>query len=330
MISQKDIAKKIGVSRELVCKVLSGRMGTTRVKPVLRKKIIRTAKALGYLPNRNALGLFSGKRGAIAIFINPWGTDGTEFFKTLVSGISEALRPTMYHTWLCLFDTSRRLEQRMDIRELRSRVDALIIGGVYHQKILPVLRKVEKAGIPVVTFFEVHVPTHLPNVTTDARLQGRLATEHLIARGCRRIAHFSVHTIRAKGYRDALRAAGLLYDASLVVDTGDYEMANGHRTTRELLDRNVTFDGIFAHSDHLAFGAMQELIQRGIRVPRDVKIIGVDDAPLCLAGPVALSTVTSECYALGREAVDMINRKLAGEKVESRQIRPRVIQREST
>ena len=332
MVSQKHIATKLGITQALVSRVLSGRMGTTRVSPALRKKIIGMADALGYMPNRNALGLSSGKRGAIAVFVYSWGADGTEFTCNVLHGISNALQPTRYHIWLSMFRDTREFRRQLDIREMHNRVDGLLVGGAVPASILPLLRKVEKVGIPVVTFFEEPwTLKKIPNVSISNRMHGGgSGTEHLIARGCRRIAQISARDARVEGCKDALRAAGLPFDPRLVVDAGGWKIEHGRSATRELLARNVAFDGIFAHSDHLAFGALQELQVRGIRVPEEVKVIGVDDAPLCLGGPISLSTVTSECYAVGREAVDIISRRLAGETVQSRIFPARVIQRGSS
>jgi DNA-binding LacI/PurR family transcriptional regulator len=331
MVSQQDIARKLGISRELVSKVLSGRMGTTRASPELRKKILRKAKDLGYLPNRNALGLFSGRRGTIAIFISPSGVDGAEFTRRTLEGICDTLRPTMYHMWLSILAHGRQFQRQVDIRELHNRVDGLLVGLGTRLDVMPLLRKVEKAGIPVVTFFgETYLKNKIPNVSVDPRMQGRLATEHLIARGCRRVATISILQSRYLGYRDALRSADLTINPRLLVEVKDWGIEAGRQAMCQLLDRNVAFDGIFAHSDYQAYGALQELLRRGVRVPEDVKLIGVDDAPLCRASTVTLSTVTPECYALGREAVDMISRRIAGEVVESRNLQSRVIQREST
>jgi LacI family transcriptional regulator len=331
MVSQQDIARELGISRELVSKVLSGRMGTTRASSELRKKILRKAKDLGYMPNRNALALFSGRRGTIAIFISPSGVDGAEFTRRTLEGMSDTLRPTMYHMWLSMLPHLSQFKRQVDIRELENRVDGLLVGGGTRMEVMPQLRKVEKAGIPVVTFFdETYLTNKLPNVSVNAQMQGSMATEHLIARGCRRIATICTQEGRYLGYRSALRNADLAFDPQLLVEMMGWSMEDGRQAMCQLLDRNVTFDGVFAHSDHQAYGALQEMLRRGIRVPDDVKILGIDDAPICLASAITLSTVTPELYALGREAVDMISRKIAGEVVESRTLRPCLIQRQST
>jgi LacI family transcriptional regulator len=331
MVSQQDIAEKLGVSQGLVSKVLGGRMGTTRVDPAVRKKIIRASEALGYLPNRNALGLFSGKHGAIALFFRPWGAEGTDFTRLVLEGMSAALQPTRYHIWLGMYTNAREFRRQLDIREMQNRVDGLLVGGALPRETLPLLRKVEKAGIPVVTLIEDYwTMKNTPNISISDRTQGQLATAHLIARGCRRIAHLSFRESRYKGYQDALRAAKLPLDPRLVVTAKGWSIEQGRIATRELLARKVAFDGIFAQSDLQAFGALQELQLRGVRVPEEVKLIGVDDSPICFGGPVSLSTVTSECHALGRAAVEAISRRLAGETVLSRTIPTRVIHRDSS
>jgi LacI family transcriptional regulator len=330
MVSLKDIAAELGISIGLVSKVLNGRMGTTRVSPHIRKKILKKAQLLGYAPNRNALALLAGKNGAIGIFINPWGEFGTEFIHSFLLGAADALKSSSYHMWLNFFSYDRDFYQQMDIHDMQQRVDGLIVGGHPHPELLPHLRKVEKAGIPVVTFFDAITTTPIVNLSVANQLQGYLPTEHLIALHCKKIAHFKTREARYNGYVAALQDHGFKLDPALVVTCSSFGIANGRAAIRQLLQACTPFDGIVAQSDHQAFGACLELLARGYSIPDQIRITGVDDSPICLASPVQLTSVTSECNQLGRLTIDTLLKKLAGESVKSILIPPRLVNRSST
>ena len=90
------------------------------------------------------------------------------------------------------------------------------------------------------------------------------------------------------------------------------------------------FDGVVAQSDHQALGVLQELLHRDIKVPDAVRVIGVDDSPLCDASPVPLSSVSQEMTEVGRRAVDLLMKQIAGEPVKSVVVPPRLHIRTST
>ena len=330
MVSLKDVAARLGVSMGLVSKVLSGRMGTTGASPRLRNRILKKAREMGYSPNRNALALIAGRKGAIGIFINPWGESGTEFIQYFLGGVCEGLKQTPYHTWLNYFRRDGEFHEQMDVQDMKHHIDALMIGGASHPKLIPQLRAVEKAGIPVVTFFTDQLTKAPANVTVDAVRQGYLATEHLADRRCLRIAHFRTGEGRYKGYLAALRACDRRLDPALIVKCAGFSLADGRAATRSLLQKRIKFDGIAAQSDHQALGACLELAERGIGVPNQVRVIGIDNSPFCLASPVPLSSITSECDQIGFIAVKSVLKKLAGENITSILISPRLVVRSST
>lgn len=330
MASLKDIANELNISESLVSKVLNDRMGTTRASSRLRNRIVKKAQAMGYKPNRYAIALAGGRKGAIGIFINPWGEYGTEFSQSFLAGVSESLKSTPYHIWLNFFRRDSEFHEQMDIQDMKNRVDGIMIGGFPHPKLLPHLRSVEKAGIPVVTFFERQIAKTPANITVDIVHQGYQATTHLADRGCFRIAHFHTRDERYKGYLSALLDADRRMDPALIVKCVSFSVADGRAATRRLLQSGIEFDGIVAQSDHQAFGACLELLDRGIGVPDQVRIIGVDDSPLCLASPIPLTSVTSECDRIGSIAMEFMLKKLAGDEIVSTLISPRLVKRSST
>jgi LacI family transcriptional regulator len=195
---------------------------------------------------------------------------------------------------------------------------------------LPHLRRLERAGLPVVTFLESEYARRPVNIAVDNYLQGYLATEHIMVRGCEHIVHFRVGDARYEGYAGALREKGRRLDPALVVRCPHYSVMDGRLAVRKLLRSQIKFDAIVAQSDGQAFGACMELREQGIAVPDQVRIIGVDDSSLCLASPVSLSSVTSESVQVGVLTVEAILHKIGGGTVEPRLLHPRVIQRNSS
>lgn len=330
MASLKDIAAELNISVGLVSKVLNDRMGTTGARARLRDRILKKARALGYVPNRVARALVTGRKGAIGIFINPWGERGTEFVREFLEGVEEGLQSTPYCVWLNFFRGDGEFYNRIDLRHFKQRADGLMIGGHPHPNLLPQLQKIERAGVPVVTFFEKPMAKSIMNVTVDYFRQGYLATAHLAGRGCNHIAHFHTGDIRLEGHLAALRDHDRPTNPGLIFKCANFSVADGRAATFRLLKSRKKFDGIAAQSDHQAFGACLELRDRGVGIPDEIRVIGVDDSPLCLASPIPMSSVTAECHQIGVNAAEAMVKKLAGQRVSSVVVSPRVVERSST
>lgn len=325
----KDIAEALGISKGLVSKVLSGRMGTTGASSRMQKRILKKAEELNYLPNLNAVNLSSGKKGTIGIFLNPWGAPGSDLTFDFITAMTQALRSTTYHVWLNIFSLDHEFHEQMSLHDIRHRVDGLIIGGGSHPKLMPYLHKLEggKNGIPVVTIFQAPSKTRITNVSLSRYQQGRMPTEYLVSRGCRKIAFLSLIHDRTRGYVDALREAGLTVQPKRIIATPHFTMEDGKEAVRRLVKSRVPFDAIVTQSDHQALGAIQELSAHGIRVPEQVRVTGVDNSPLCLASSIPMTSVTSESPRLGQLVIETMLKRIAGEPVRSMEINPRLIPR---
>ncbi len=329
MVSLQDIAKELGISAGFVSKVLSGRLGTSTVSPPMRKRIFKKADELGYVPNRNAIRLFTGKKDALGVFIHPWGVPGADLVFEFLYGASKGLTPTVYQTWLNIFEEAPEFYRRMTLQQIQQRVDGLVVGGSTQPWLAPLLRQIAKAGIPLVTFFEKQYPG-IVNVCVDYYQQGRLPTEHLLVRGCRKIVHIKYFESRHRGYTDALREAGLSLKPEYIIACDNFGVEEGRSVVRKLLRAKIPFDGIVAESDHQALGAVHELLARGIRVPEQVRVTGVDDGPICLTSPVPLTSITSEAYRMGLLTVESMMKILAKKPVKSTSLTPRMAIRGSS
>jgi LacI family transcriptional regulator len=161
----------------------------------------------------------------------------------------------------------------------------------------------------------------------DDRAAGRIATEHLIDIGCRRIAHIrgrqaSTGVQRFEGYCEALRARGIAYDEDLVisrihVDTQSTE--EGERAMRILLDRKHLPDGVFCFNDPMAVGAMKAIHAAGLRIPEDIAVIGCGNLHYDDWLRVPLSTIDQHSELIGKNAGELVLSLIESKK----NVRPR-------
>jgi DNA-binding LacI/PurR family transcriptional regulator len=151
----------------------------------------------------------------------------------------------------------------------------------------------------------------VPGIHIDHRAGGRLAAEHLLGLGHRRIGIIDgrmpdrpgawMWQHRTQGLRSAVRAAGLDIDPAHVVAPGDCHPADGERAMAELLDRSGERPtAVFCHTDELAFGAIATLRRRGLHCPTDVSLVGFDDHPM--ARYWGLTTITQHAHEQGERA----------------------------
>jgi DNA-binding LacI/PurR family transcriptional regulator len=329
MVSMKDIARELGISVGFVSKVLSGRLGTSSVSPRMQKRILKKADDLGYVPNRNAIRLFSGTKETIGVFIHPWGSPGSNLVFDFLHGVTKGLSATDYQTWLNIFEEATEFYGQLTLQQLRQRVDGLLVGGsTQNSWLLPQLARIKKAGVPLVTFFEKARPG-IVNICVDYYQQGRLPTQHLLTINCRKIIHIKVLESRYQGYADALREAGLSVKPENVVSCENFGIEAGRMAVRKLLKAKRSFDGVVAQSDQQALGAIQELLAHRIRVPDQVRVTGVDDSPIALMSPIPLTSVTSEAHNMGSLAVECMLKMLARKPVKSMALPPHLVVRSS-
>lgn len=331
MVTLKDIAKELSVSIPQVSKVLNGSRSTVGVSAETAERIREAAARLGYRRNRTAAALRMGRQNTIGVLVHPWGAEGSGLTEALLRGISAEAGVKDQQLELRFYETEEQFANGL-ARVNASAVDGLIVAGVRHEDHLEPLTRLIADGIPVVTVHYREI-VGLPNLHCDELAIGRVATEHLIAQGCRSIAHLHLVPGRLQGYRDALDEAGLPCREELILGGRDNISAtfqHGVRAAQRLLNTGIEFDGLVAQADFLAMGAMITLIQAGRRVPEDVKIIGVDDSPICLCGPAEMSSVSLSVPQRAQRAVQMLMDAVDHKKVQSETFDPILCPRGST
>jgi DNA-binding LacI/PurR family transcriptional regulator len=190
-------------------------------------------------------------------------------------------------------------------------------------------------GFPIVCLDRDIDSATVPLVQVDNRLGARLATEHLLELGHRRIAHVAgiealrISAHRIDGYRDALSAAGIAYDSALVV-CGSFTEQGGFAAARALLEHTPT--AIFAANDLSAVGVVNALTESGLRVPADVSVVGFDDVRLAAYTSPPLTTVHQPAREIAQLATQLLFELTAGRPVQRtvRLLEPRLVVRRST
>lgn len=309
MAGIEEVARRAGVSAATVSRAISGR---GHVSPTTRVRVLAAADELGYVVSSSASGLATGRMrnvGVVIPFLNRW------FYGAVVEGAESALLAQGYD--LTLYNLGGSADERRSVFEhflLRKRVDAVI--AVSLELTADELRRLRDLGKPM-----VGVGGPLPGVRTlsiDDIAVSRLATEHLLALGHRRIAHiggdravdmdFHLPTNRRLGYQEALESAGVPRDDRLF-QAGDFTMPGGYAAAKQLLgtphDRPTA---IFAASDEMAIGAILAARDLGLDVPGDVSVVGIDDHDL--SAFFGLTTVAQYPTLQGRMAVDVLMAEL--------------------
>ena len=334
MVTIGDIAREAGVSATTVSNVIHGRANRVSAQTVeLVNEIIRRCD---YVPNQSARALKSRSTKVVAMINNLESRDQDKFmsdpfFMDLTGAVERALRVEGFYLMIRAVSTGDEL-----VEFLRAwNVEGVFAPGQFEQD--PLYQTLLELKMPVVlTDSYVSDLGHMCNVGLQDREGGRMATEHLIQNGHRRIA-FAGPKIKAGGvveqrllgYRQALEEAGIPFDPSLVYECefSTTRMIELGRKLAALTD----ITAVFATADLLAAGVMSGLQQSGRMVPRDISIVGFDDINLCRMTMPMLTTIHQDAAQKGRLAAECMLRLLKREPVEaSSQILPvRLLSRDS-
>jgi LacI family transcriptional regulator len=332
-VTMKDIAEELGISIGTVSKVLRDHPD---ISPETRERVRKRMRELNYRPNLAARALVTGRTHTIGLvvpdLVHP-------FFGEVAGGLSKLLRKKGYSLIISSSDEDLELENRAIDQLLAHRVDALILAS--SQKDAGFFHHIEKQKTPFVLIDRRPEGGKVNFVGVNDEEIGRIATEHLIEIGCRRIAHIggpgiSTAVGRLRGYRQALERQGLPVDPLYVISRAHADEASdatGYEAMNQLLAKKHAPDGVFCYNDPTAMGAMQAAIEKGIRIPQDVAIIGSGNVRYAKFLRVPLSTIDQQSEEIGDRAA-----KLALKLIESKTqpkpntilLTPRLVVREST
>ncbi|WP_262378665.1 LacI family DNA-binding transcriptional regulator [Luteimonas viscosa] len=330
-----DIAHLAGVSQPTVSRALRG---SPMVNEETRRRILAIAEQLNYKVDKNASGLRRQHAGTLALLLfedpTPDESHINPFFFPMLGSITRACAR---HGQDLLISFQQFSDDWHAEYGDSHKADGLILLGygdyLAHQG---KLTKLVEQGTPFVRWGAVMPDQPGLSIGCDNVGGGRLAGEHLLAVGRRRIAflgdasnHYPEFLDRYSGCDEALKAAGFSLDRALQVDAESAE-DSGYAAALSLLGRGLPFDAVFAASDLIAIGAMHALQENGLRIPEDVAIVGFDDIPAARIATPALTTVVQDTIRAGELLVEALVHLVNGEPAERTRLPTSLVVRKSS
>ena len=329
-----EIARALDIDSSTVSRALND---SALVKPATKDLVLKKAKEMGYKRNLLASNLRRNKSNTIGVIVP---RISRHFFSSTIAGIEEAAYRDGFNVIICQSLEQLKREQRIVENLLQNRVDGILMSVSMETMEGDHLQQCAETGTPLV-FFDRHVKG-LPKtgkVLVDDFQGGFVATEHLILKGCKRIAHFSgpqnleIYKNRLAGYLSAMEKYGLESNGNLVLSSTLME-SEGHDLAVKLLESVGDVDGIFCANDLVAIGAMKGLKALGKIIPDDIAIVGFSNEPISEIIEPSLSTIDQSGEEIGRLACEMLLQNITnGNKTIKNKtviLSPKLIERESS
>jgi LacI family transcriptional regulator len=311
--TMKDIARDLSISVVTVSKVLHNHPD---ISAGMRKRVLQRVKELNYSPNLAARALATGKTNLIGLIVPDLVHP---FFAQVAKGLSAKLSGQEYSLIISSSEENPNMEKR-EIEQMHARrVDALILATV--QSDISSIQKLRDRGLPFV-LLDRNIPGFTANfVGIDDVMAGTLATTHLIDVGCKTIAHIGGSDVstaydRQLGYSTTMAKHRMNLPAEYIVKQGrgdDSGDTAGYEGMKKLLKLSPRPDGVFCCNDPIAMGAMRAILEAGLKIPREIAIIGCGNVHYDDLLRVPLSSVDQDSAGLGANAaklaMDIIKKK---------------------
>ncbi|HEY4553116.1 MAG TPA: LacI family DNA-binding transcriptional regulator [Bacillaceae bacterium] len=313
MATIRDVAKLANVSVATVSRVINK---NGYVNEETEKRVIQAIQMLNYEPNSIAKGLSSRKTKTLALILpdisNP-------FFSELARAVEDSASNRGYTVLLCNTD-SNTYKEKDYIAKMKGRfVDGILFAGHTLQE--TDIKALEADKIPLVVLDRAPGEDLCLVVRSKNREGAKLAVEHLVEVGCKKIAHIygpqDAATARERllGYEEA--AMEYPWYTPSLLERGDFTIKGGMEAAERLMERHPDIDGIFAGNDLMAIGVLKKLKRMNIQVPNQIALVGFDGIELTEITEPELSTIAQPIYQIGAIAISLLIKKIEGILVES-------------
>ena len=300
-----ELAKELQLSISSVSKALRD---SHEISAATKARVLAKAAELNYQANPFASSLRKQKSKTIAVVIPEIANN---FFALAINGIESIAQEKGYHVLIYL--THEDAQKEIAITQLlqNGRVDGIMMSLASQTNNIQHLQHLKEKEIPLVFFDRVAENITTPKITTDDYNSGKKATQHLIDKGCKKIAflsissHLSISNKRKSGYIDTLKEAGIKVDEKLIVNCSNDDKPN-YNIIKKLLKSKHRPDGIFASVEKLAITTYELCKEFGIRIPQDLKIISFSNLQTAALLNPSMTTITQPAYEIGREAASIL------------------------
>ena len=333
-ITLKDIARELEVSISTVSKALKN---SEEISRDTKEKVQAFARLYNYKPNNIAISLKNKRTKNIGVVIPDIVH---HFFTTVIRGIEKYANAKGYNVIVCLSEESFDKEVINMEMLANGSIDGFIMSlssETQAKKDYNHLKEVTEQGIPVVLFDRITHEVDCDKVIIDDKLGGYLATKNLIEQGKRKIAlittddYLSVSKARGEGYRKALVDSGLSVEESRILKLPTMEM--DEERIRSFFG-NIEFDAVLCVNEIFAVFSMRVVLEKGLKIPEDVAVIGFTNGLLSKYANPSLTVVAQHGEKMGEISAQMLIDKVESEKEEetfqTKILEPTLVVRDST
>jgi LacI family transcriptional regulator len=308
-VTLRDVAETANVHFGTASCVLNGARGSTRVSPATRQRILESAQKLGYVPNRIAQQLRTRKSKVIGLLVG--GLENL-FFARMVSVCSEELERRGYDVILVM----RRADQPEDLHLLEALISRQIDGMLVWSETNTEIRERLRWGDMTTTVLMGYPLEYRDSFAADAPEGVRMALDHLLGVGCRRIGYFApevgLHRTGDERYVTYKQwvAEHNLPELVYSFDGPTYNLRVSRERAEQLATEPDRPDGLFCMNDMVAMGAMSGLMRKGIRIPHDMAVVGFDDLPMSAELEIPLTSVHFPIQEICMRAIDVLLQRI--------------------
>ena len=314
--TSRDVADRAGVSRTTVSLVLNNVQGI-QISEGTRERVFQAAQQLGYIPHAAAQALASRRAQIIGLILtrNPHHISSDAFLNQILDGLITAAHE---HSMRLLIDIVEVQHQQKAYLELvrAKRIDGLILSGPRFDD--DALLSLQQDHFPTVLMGQLP-NTDFFSVDIDNFAAAQQAVEHLVKLGHARIAcitnaaaTYTAAAVRLDGYRQVLENHAIPFDEALI-RYGDFDPESGYQQMKNLLSLDTPPSAVFVASDVVAIGAKAAIVEKGLKIPGDIALVGFDDVPLARYLDPPLTTVRLPASELATRASQILIQLIQGD-----------------
>ena len=321
----KQIAETLGISITTVSKALKN---YPDVSASTKKSVVELAEKLNYTPNTFAVNLRTRESKTIGLII-PEVVH--HFFSTVINGIIAEAEKNGYLVIILQSNESIELEKKQVEHLLNKRVDGIILSLSNESNDDNHIKEIIKRGIPFVQFDKIAKLINSSKVIINDQKAAFEATEHLIKKGCKKIAHIRgpvnpQNAIdRFLGYKKALEKYNIPFDYNLVYTCKDVVFEEGIEFAKQITQQHPDVDGVFIITDLVAVGFIAYCNENNIKIPEKIKVIGFSNWFMSKVITPKLSTVDQPSFEMGVKSFDLLLEEMNARK-EQKPFYPKTIE----